>query len=137
MCQCVLALGTRQLGHAQRRTRVRHYIRRWVVDETSASKSQFDLPVEALPVASKEVGSQNPLGWILRVQIKGEPLDLSAEPALKPLGRTLADTAERSDVIRPDQKLMCRHTARLVRRQQQQRAESGPVCVHIATPQSP
>jgi hypothetical protein len=69
--------------------------------------------VEALAVAPVELGSRNALGRVLGVEVEGQPVDLSAEPALDPLSRALAEAAEGSDVVRPDDDLVLRHEVRL------------------------
>ena len=70
--------------------------------------------MELRPVAPDQVGAGNPLPRILGMEVEGSPLDGGAELALEPLGRTLADAAEGSDVVRPDQDLVFCHAARLV-----------------------
>ena len=69
--------------------------------------------MEALAVATVELCPGNALRRVLGVEIEGEPLDLGAEPALEPLGRPLAEAAEGSDVVRPDDDLVLGHEARL------------------------
>jgi hypothetical protein len=59
--------------------------------------------VERVPVASMQFFALDPLRRVLRVEVEREPHHLGAEPALEPLGRGLADAAERSDVVRPDE----------------------------------
>jgi hypothetical protein len=50
-----------------------------------------------------QLSALDPLRRVLRVEVEREPRHLGAEPALEPLGRGLADAAERSDVVRPDE----------------------------------
>jgi hypothetical protein len=69
--------------------------------------------VKALAVAPVELGSRDALGRVLRVEVEGQPVDLSAEPALEPLSRALAEATEGSDVVRPDDDLVLGHQARL------------------------
>jgi hypothetical protein len=92
--------------------RVRHDLGRRVVDELFTFERQLEVSVESLPVPTDEVRARNALRWVLGVEVEGQPLDLGVEPALEPLGRALADAAERSDVVGPNQDLV-RHPARL------------------------
>ena len=112
----VLALQARELGQAEGGMRVRHDLWRRVVDQSLAVECQLEVPVEALSVPSDEVRSRNALGWVLGMKVEGQPLDLGVEPTLEPLGGALADAAERSDVIGPDQDLVPYHRARLAGR---------------------
>ena len=59
--------------------------------------------VERVPVACVQFCALDPLRRILGVEVEREPHHLGVEPALEPLGRGLADAAERSDVVRPDE----------------------------------
>jgi hypothetical protein len=43
------------------------------------------------------------------MQVEREPRDVRAEPVAQPLGRRLADAAERSDVVRPDEDFVLGH----------------------------
>jgi hypothetical protein len=56
----------------------------------------------------------DPLRWVLRVEVEREPHHRGAEPALEPLGRGLADAAERSDVVRPDENVKAAHGTHLI-----------------------
>ena len=69
--------------------------------------------MEARAVAPVELCSGNSFRRVLGVEVEGQPVDLGAEPALEPLGRALAESAERSDVVRPDDDLVLGHEARL------------------------
>jgi hypothetical protein len=102
-----------QLGQAESRARVRHHLGRRVVEETLPLERRLEALVEALAVAPVELGSRNALGRVLGVEVEGQPVNLSAEPALDPLSRALAEAAEGSDVVRPDDDLVLRHEARL------------------------
>jgi hypothetical protein len=105
----VLALRPRELREPKRGLGVRYDVGRRVVDEPDALECGLDVPVEPLAVAADEVRAWDSRGWILGMEIEGQPLDGRAEPARKPLGRPLADAAERSDVVRPDQDLVFWH----------------------------
>jgi hypothetical protein len=48
------------------------------------------------------------------MEVEREPRRPGAEPALEPLGRGLAEPAERSDVVRPDEDGVLGHRHRLV-----------------------
>ena len=109
----VLVARSRQLGEAERRARVRHHLGRRIVEEPLPFERRFEALVEALTVAPVELGSRDALGRVLRVEVEGQPVDLSAEPALEPLSRALAEATEGSDVVRPDDDLVLGHQARL------------------------
>jgi hypothetical protein len=109
----VLVLRPCQLGQAESRARVRHHLGRWVVEELLPLERRFEALVEALAVAPVELSSRDALGRVLGVEIEGQPVDMGAEPALEPLSRALAESAERSDVVRPDDDLVLGHEARL------------------------
>ncbi len=95
-----------QLREAKRRPRVRYDLRRRVVDEVVPLERALQVAVEPFPVTAEQVGAGNATRRVLGMQVEGQPLDGGAEPARKPLGRSLADTAERSDVVRPDHELV-------------------------------
>jgi hypothetical protein len=69
--------------------------------------------VEALAVTPVELGSRDAIGRVLGVEVERQPVDLSVEPALEPLSRALAEAAEGSDVVRPDDDLVLGHKARV------------------------
>jgi hypothetical protein len=58
---------------------------------------------DADPVAAMELRERDPLGRVLGVQVEREPDDLGVELAPRLLGRHLAESAERSDVVAPDE----------------------------------
>jgi hypothetical protein len=60
-------------------------------------------------VAAMERRERNALGRILRVQVEGEPDDVGVELTPCLLGRDLAEPAERSDVVAPDDDRMLVH----------------------------
>jgi hypothetical protein len=43
------------------------------------------------------------------MEVERQPSDVRTEPVAQPLGRRLAEAAERSDVVRPDQDLGLGH----------------------------
>jgi hypothetical protein len=49
-----------------------------------------------------QLRERDPLRGVLRVQVEGEPHDVGVELAPCLLGRYLAESAERSDVVAPD-----------------------------------
>jgi hypothetical protein len=98
----VQAALARQLGHAQRSHRVRDDVGRRVVEEALFGKPVAQPFVERRPVAGVQLLARDPVLRILGMEVEREPGDLGAEPARDPLGRRLAEPAERSDVVRPD-----------------------------------
>ncbi len=98
---------SRELGDAQRSHRVRDHV--WVraVDEASPRTCR---PVYPASVALEQSLSRQTFLRVLRMEIEGEPRDLRAEPALEPVGRRLADAAERSDVVGPDEDFVLAHS---------------------------
>jgi hypothetical protein len=77
-----------------------------VVAEVVSLEGLLQASLELLPVAPDQFGASYAVRWIFRVQVERQPLDRGAEPAREPLGRPLADAAEGSDVVRPDQDLV-------------------------------
>ena len=61
---------------------------------------------EPVAVAGVQLRPRNALRRVLGMQVEWQPGDLGAEPAPEPVGQRLAEPAERSDVIRPDQDLV-------------------------------
>ena len=106
MCPC-------ELGEAKRRARVRHDLGWRIVDESLVLEPALEVLVERLAVPAQQLRAWDALGRIFGVQVEGQPFDRGTEPALEPLGRTLADAAEGSDVVRPDQDLVGRHPVSL------------------------
>jgi hypothetical protein len=109
----VLVLRSSELGQAESRARVRHHLGRRVVEKSLPLECRLEALVEALAVAPVEVGPRNALRRVLGVEVEGEPVDLGAEPTLEPLSRALAEAAEGSDVVRPDDDRVLSHEARL------------------------
>jgi hypothetical protein len=99
----VQAALTRELGHAQGSHRVRDEIGGRVVDQAGRGERLLQPLVERVSVACVQFCALDPLRRVLRVEVEREPDHLGAEPALEPRGRGLADAAERSDVVRPDE----------------------------------
>ena len=58
-----------------------------------------------------ELGERDASGWVLRVQVEGKPEDLSVELAPQLLGNRLAEPAEGSDVVAPDDDRMVGHSS--------------------------
>jgi hypothetical protein len=56
-----------------------------------------------------QLGERDALGRVLRMEVEREPLDVGVELAPYLLGRDLAEPAERSDVIAPDEDGMVGH----------------------------
>jgi hypothetical protein len=101
---------TRQLGQAERQPRVRDDVRA-VVREPGRGEplAQRIGLAGADAVPAMQVRQQDPPGRVLGVQVEREPGELGVELAPYLLGRDLAEPAERSDVIAPDQDGMLGH----------------------------
>ena len=65
--------------------------------------------MDALAVPGVQLCARNSLRWVFGMEIEWEPDDLGAEPAPQPLGRGLADAAERSEVVGPDDDAVLAH----------------------------
>jgi hypothetical protein len=105
----VHAAVARELGQPEREPGVRDDVRRRVVREPEGLEPRLQPVAEAVAVARVQLRSRNPFRRILRVEVEREPRRRRAEPVAEPLGRRLADAAERSDVVRPDQDLVLSH----------------------------
>jgi len=57
---------------------------------------------DADAVTAVKLGERDPFRRVLRVQVEREPFDVGVELAPGLLGRDLAEPAERSDVVAPD-----------------------------------
>jgi hypothetical protein len=60
-------------------------------------------------VAAVQLGQRDALRRVLRMQVEGEPEDVGVELAPCALGRLLAEPAEGSDVVAPDDDRVLRH----------------------------
>ena len=100
----------RELGDAQRSHRVRDDVGVRAVDEAVRLEHPSHAVDARLAVALEQSLSRQAFLRVLRMQIEGEPRDLRAEPALEPVGRRLADAAERSDVVGPDEDFVLAHS---------------------------
>jgi hypothetical protein len=100
----------RELREAQREARVRDDRRPVVLEARigEAGVQRVGGP-GADAVAAVQLGQGDSFRRILRVQVEGEPDDLGVELAPCPLGRLLAEPAERSDVVAPDDDRVLRH----------------------------
>jgi hypothetical protein len=67
--------------------------------------------VEAAAVPGVQLLAREAGFRVLGMEIEGQPGDLGTEPARDPLGRGLAEPAERSDVVRPDEDVESGHYA--------------------------
>lgn len=65
--------------------------------------------MEAPAVAAVELFPRDAVRRVLGVKVEGQPVDLGAVPTLEPLSRALAEAAEGSDVVRPDDDLVLGH----------------------------
>ena len=100
-----------ELGQPKREPRVRDDLGRHVVRQAGLSEPLAHRIAVAVPVARVELRPGNPLRRVLRVEVEGQPVKLGVEPAPQPLGRLLAEPAERSDVVRPDRDRVLGHCA--------------------------
>jgi hypothetical protein len=98
-----------ELGESQRLHGVRHDGRVRVVHEAVALEPLPHRVVHPRPVARDQPLTRQPVGRVLRVEVEGKPGDVGVEPAPKPLGQRLADPAEGSDVVRPDEDFVRSH----------------------------
>ena len=101
---------SRELGDAQRSHRVRDDVGVRAVDEAIRLEHPSHPVYARLAVALEQSLSRQAFLRVLRMEIEGEPRDLRAEPALEPVGRRLADAAERSDVVGPDEDFVLAHS---------------------------
>jgi hypothetical protein len=99
-----------ELRHAQSLLRIRNDLRVRVVDEPVGLEDPPHAIDARLAVAREQLLSRQTVLGILGMKVEGEPRDLRAEPALEPVGRGLADAAERSDVIGPDEDFVLAHS---------------------------
>jgi hypothetical protein len=67
----------------------------------------------AEPVAAMKLLKRDSFRRVLRMQVEGEPQDLGVELAPCPLSRLLAEPAERSDVVAPDDDRVLRHSTEM------------------------
>ena len=81
--------------------------------ETRAVEHTPEVLIHSFSVAREQPLARDALRRVLGMEIEGEPDDLGAEPAPQPVGRWLADTAERSDVVAPDEDRVVRHACTL------------------------
>jgi hypothetical protein len=95
-----------QLGQAQGRPGVRDRLRYVEVELVSREELAQEVVVVRAVAASQLVARNSP-GRVLRVEVEGEPGDSGAVPVPQPLGQSLADAAERSDVVAPDEDFGC------------------------------
>ena len=94
------ALTARVLGEPKRVHRVRANRRR-VVDEAVLLEDRLDPPGRGRP--------REAFRRVLGVQVERRPGDLGVVLVPHPVGQPLADPAERSDVVRPDEDLVLCH----------------------------
>ena len=82
-----------------------------VVDEPVRLEHPAHALDARLAVARERSRSRGRPPPVLGMKVEREPRDLRAEPALEPVGRRLADAAERSDVVGPDEDFVLAHPA--------------------------
>jgi hypothetical protein len=92
-----------ELGQAEREPRVRDDLRPVVLELRRCEARTERIALAGLDsVALMQLRQRNPLGGVLRVEVEREPEEVGVELAPSPLGRQLAEPAERSDVVAPD-----------------------------------
>jgi hypothetical protein len=96
----------RELRQPQRVERARDDLGVRVVRQPLLGEARAQPLVEA-PVSRVEDGAGETLGRVLGMEVEGEPGDVGVELAPEPLGQRLAEPAERSDVVGPDEDLVC------------------------------
>ena len=93
----------RELGQAQREARVRNRLRPVVLETRRfEARAQRVVLADADAVTAVKLRKRDALCRVLGVQIEREPVDVGVELAPGLLGRDLAEPAERSDVVAPD-----------------------------------
>ena len=95
-------LLTRVLAQHERAARVRDPLDRLGVREPCRVEQREQALMEPRAVAPLEFLARDALRRVLGMEVERQPLDLSAEPALEPVGPLEADVAERSYVVAPD-----------------------------------
>ncbi len=105
----VQVLRAGMFRQAERSHRVRDDIRIRVVLEPVLLEERARARHPVGPVAGDELLARDSLRRVLGVQVERQPLDGRAEALLHPPGQHLADAAERSDVVRPDDDLVLGH----------------------------
>jgi len=97
-------LLARELGHPVCEPRVRHYVGPVVHEpgggEALAQRVGFTGP-EA--VTAMQLGQRDSLRRVVGMQLEGEPVNLGVELDAQLLGRGLAEPAEGSYVVAPDE----------------------------------
>jgi hypothetical protein len=99
-----------ELGEPERELRIRDDLVPVVPEpRLLEAGAQRILVARADPVAAVQIREANAFGRVLRMQIEGKPDDVGVELAPCLLDRYLAEPAERSDVVAPDEDRMLRH----------------------------
>ena len=99
-----------ELGYAQGAHRVRDDLGVRVVGEAVLLEHPPDAVDPRLAVAREQVGARQAVLGILGVEVEGKPRDAGTDLVLQPVGRDLADAAERSDVVGPDENGVLAHS---------------------------
>jgi hypothetical protein len=107
LVQVVLA---RELGQTESEPRVRHDLGAVVLEACLREACAQRIRVaDADPVPAVQLLQGDSLRRVLRMEVEGKPEELGVELAPYLLGRDLAEPAERSDVVRPDDERMLGH----------------------------
>jgi hypothetical protein len=99
-----------QLGHPECKLRVRDDLRPLVV-ETRGRKTLAKRVLISKTITSMKLRERDAFGRVFRVQVEREPYDVGVELAPQLLGDGLAEPAEGSDVVAPDDDRMLGHSS--------------------------
>ena len=98
------ALLARQFGHPVREPRVRYHVGTVVLEAGGGEALAQRVGLTGSePVAAMEVGQRDALRRIVGMQLEREPVNLGVELDAQLLGRRLAEPAEGSYVVAPDE----------------------------------
>jgi hypothetical protein len=105
-----------ELGQAKREPRVRNDLRPVVLEPSGCEAVAERVALaDADAVPAMQLLQRDPLRRILGVQVEREPRDDGVELAPRLLSRYLAEPAERSDVVAPDEDRELGHFVSAVR----------------------
>jgi hypothetical protein len=98
-----------ELGQPQGIERVRDHVGVRAVGEPFLLEPGAQPLVERVAVAREQLLPRQAARRVLGMQVERQPGHLGVELAPEPLGQGLAEPAERSDVVRPDEDLVLGH----------------------------
>jgi hypothetical protein len=100
----VHAAFAREFRQPQRKARVRDDLRTVVREPRGGEPADQRVAVAGVePVAAMKLRERDPFRRVFRVEVERQPDDVGVELAPCLLGRDLAEPAERSDVVAPDE----------------------------------